>query len=81
MGLRKWLDGPRKMTFNEKRELEQIEKELSQLEIQKKAIEDALDKETDYEKLTALGVELDQIKTLSEAKELRWLELSELDTF
>ena len=37
-------DGPRKMTFNEKRDLEQIEKELSQLEIQKKAIEDALDK-------------------------------------
>ena len=80
-GSKKVVDGPRKMTFNEKRELEQIEKELSQLEIQKKAIEDALDKETDYEKLTALGVELDQIKTLSEAKELRWLELSELDTF
>ena len=75
------VDSPRKMTFNEKRELEQIEKELGQLEIQKKAIEDALDKETDYEKLTALGIELDQIKTLSEAKELRWLELSELDTF
>ena len=72
---------PRKMTFNEKRELEQIEKELSQLEIQKKAIEDALDKETDYEKLTVLGIELDQKKTLSEAKELRWFELSELDTF
>jgi len=28
-----------------------------------------------------LGIELDQIKTLAEAKELRWLELSELDTF
>ena len=80
-GSKKVADGPRKMTFNEKREFEQIEKELSQLEIQKKVIEDALDKETDYEKLTALGVELDQIKTLSEAKELRWLELSELDTF
>ncbi|MDB4606116.1 ATP-binding cassette domain-containing protein, partial [Cyclobacteriaceae bacterium] len=80
-GSKKVVDGPRKMTFNEKRELEQIEKELSQLEIQKKAIEDALDKETDYEKLMALGIELDQIKTLAEAKELRWLELSELDTF
>jgi ATP-binding cassette subfamily F protein uup len=80
-GSKKVADGPRKMTFNEKRDLEQIEKELSQLEIQKKAIEDALDKETDYEKLMALGIELDQIKTLAEAKELRWLELSELDTF
>ena len=79
-GSKKVVDGPRKMTFNEKRELEQIEKELSQLEIQKKAIEDALDKETDYEKLTALGVELDQIRAYAEAKELRWLELSELDT-
>ena len=80
-GSKKVVDGPRKMTFNEKRDLEQIEKELSQLEIQKKAIEDALDKETDYEKLMALGIELDQIKTLAEAKELRWLELSELDAF
>ena len=80
-GPKKVLDGSRKLTFNEKRELEQIEKELSQLEIQKKAIEDALDKETDYEKLTVLGIELDQKKTLSEAKELRWFELSELDTF
>ncbi len=80
-GPKKVARWPAKMTFNEKRELEQIEKELSQLEIQKKAIEDALDKETDYEKLTALGIELDQIKTLSEAKELRWFELSELDTF
>ena len=80
-GPKKVLDGSRKLTFNEKRELEQIEKELSQLEIQKKAIEDALDKETDYEKLTVLGIELDQKKTLLEAKELRWFELSELDTF
>ena len=80
-GPKKVLDGSRKLTFNEKRELEQIEKELSQLEIQKKAIEDALDKETDYEKLTVLGIALAQKKTLSEAKELRWFELSELDTF
>jgi ATP-binding cassette subfamily F protein uup len=68
------------MTFNEKRELEQIEKELSKLENQKKAIEGALAEETDYEKLMALGIQLDQIKTHAEDKELRWLELSELDT-
>ena len=79
-GSKKVVDGPRKMTFNEKRELEQIEKELSQLEIQKKAIEGALAEETDYEKLMALGIQLDQIKTHAEDKELRWLELSELDT-
>ena len=28
----------------------------------------------------ALGIQLDQIKTHAEDKELRWLELSELDT-
>ena len=74
------VESPRKMTFNEKRELEQIEKELSKLENQKKAIEGALAEETDYEKLMALGIQLDQIKTHAEDKELRWLELSELDT-
>ncbi|MAJ51217.1 MAG: ABC transporter [Flammeovirgaceae bacterium] len=77
---KKIADDPRKMTSSEKRELEHLEKDLNQLEIQKKAIEGDLARETHYEKLTTLGVELNQIKTLMEAKELRWLELSELDT-
>ena len=77
---KKIADDPRKMTFSEKRELEHLEKDLNQLEIQKKAIEGDLARETHYEKLTTLGVELNRIKTLMEAKELRWLELSELDT-
>ena len=77
---KKIADDPRKMTSSEKRELEHLEKDLNQLEIQKKAIEGDLARETHYEKLTTLGVELNRIKTLMEAKELRWLELSELDT-
>jgi len=73
------IGGLYRLTFNEKRELEELKKELSQLEIQKKAIEDDLEMEADYEKLMALGVELNKIIILTEAKELRWLELSELD--
>ncbi len=68
------------MTFDEKRELKELEKELTKLEIQKKAIEDDFKKEIDYEKLMPLGVELDNIIILTEAQELVWLELRGLDT-
>jgi len=70
------IDGLYRLTFNEKRELEELKKEVCQLEIHKKAIEDDLDMEADYEKLMALGVVLNKIMILTEAKELRWLELS-----
>ena len=68
------------MTFDEKRGLKEIEKELSQLEIKKKTIEDELKTETNYEKLMSLGVKLDHIMILTRAKESLCLELSELDT-
>ena len=68
-----------KMTFKEKREFEQLEKDITLLEDEKKRIEDALstgmlsvDQITEMSKrLTVLNDELDE-------KSMRWLELSEL---
>lgn len=69
----------RKLTFNEKRELEQLEKDIESLETEKSQITSELnsgDLTNDqlHEKSNRFGV----ITDLLEEKEMRWLELSEL---
>lgn len=68
----------RKLTFNEKKELEQLEKDIASLETEKATISDELNSGTLtnsqlQEKSTRFGV----ISDLLEEKEMRWLELSE----
>lgn len=69
----------RKLSFKEKRELEQLEKEIEALETEKSEIDEAMNSgalTTDelVEKSTRFG----EINDLLEEKEMRWLELSEL---
>lgn len=69
----------RKLTFNEKKELEQLEKDIASLENEKSTISEELNSGTLtsnqlQEKSTRFGV----ITDLLEEKEMRWLELSEL---
>ena len=56
-----------------KENLKELEEEPSQLEIQKKAIEDELKKDIDYEKLMSIGLELNNIMAPIEANKLRCL--------
>ncbi len=68
----------KKLTFNEKREFDQLEKELDQLSSLKNSLEAKLvSGETEHQKLIDWGKELDQVKTDIDEKEMRWLELSE----
>lgn len=74
------LNDKRKMTFKEKREFEQIEKELTGLEQEKADIEEALcsgalsaDELTDKSKRIAV------VNDLIDEKTMRWLELSEIE--
>jgi ATP-binding cassette subfamily F protein uup len=58
--------------------MQQLEKEIDQLETQKEELTQALNSgETDYQKLNDLAQTLEQINTDLEAKTERWLELSE----
>ena len=67
-----------KLSYKEKREFEQLEKDIEQLETEKKTIED---------KLSSANISVDEITTLSkrlpivsnelDEKTNRWLELSE----
>ena len=71
--------GKRKLTFNEKRELETLETEIAQLETEKSVTEEALNSGNGaHDELFRLSEKLVKIKSLLDEKELRWLELSEL---
>jgi ATP-binding cassette subfamily F protein uup len=71
--------GKRKLTFNEKRELETLETEIAQLEAEKSVTEEALNSGNGaHDELFRLSEKLVQIKARLDEKELRWLELSEL---
>lgn len=71
--------GKKKLSFNEKREFELLEKEIPALEAQKSALEQQMNSgELGHEELYKKSLELEQIKAQLDEKEFRWLELSEL---
>ena len=70
----------RKKTYKEKCEFEQLEKDIAKLEQEQKEIEDALCSGTlSIDELTEKSKRLPEIKDALEEKEMRWLELSEID--
>ena len=69
----------RKMSYKEKREYEQLEKDIEALEAEQKAIEEALcSGNLSIEELTEKSKRLPQLKDELDDKSMRWLELSEL---
>ena len=70
----------RKKTYKEKCEFERLEKEIAELEKEQKHIEEELCSGTlSIEQLTEKSKRLPVIKESLEEKEMRWLELSEID--
>ncbi|GAB4240115.1 MAG: ABC-F family ATP-binding cassette domain-containing protein [Ekhidna sp.] len=67
----------KKLSYNEQRELSQLEKEIPTLEKKKKELQDQLNNETEYEKLQKISEGIKAIDEELEEKEMRWLELSE----
>ena len=73
-------EGKRKMTYKEKREYEQLTKELEQLENEQKTLEEALcSGQLSVEELTEKSKHLPEIKDEIDEKEMRWLELAEIE--
>ncbi len=68
----------RKLNYNEQRELKELDNSIPKLEARKKKLHDSLNTETEYEKLQALSEEIKEVEQELEEKEMRWLELSEL---
>ncbi len=72
--------GKRKMTYKEKREYEQLAKEIEALENERKLLEEALCSGTlSVEELTSKSKRLPEIGDELDAKEMRWLELAEIE--
>lgn len=68
----------KKLSYNEKREFELLEKELPALEKEKSELTDKMNNpELPYEELESIGKRLQEITDELDEKELRWLELSE----
>ena len=73
-------DDRRRLSYKEKREMEQLEKDIAALEDEKKQIEDALcGGTTSVDKITAMSKRLPVLKDELDEKSMRWLELSEIE--
>ncbi|MBU3741618.1 MAG: ABC-F family ATP-binding cassette domain-containing protein [Candidatus Kapabacteria bacterium] len=69
---------PKKLSFNERRELEQLEKTIAELETKRDDIERRLSEATeDYQILANLGDEHGSVLEAIDVATMRWLELSE----
>ena len=73
------VDSKRKPNYKEKREFDILEKEIADLETEKRQLETQLsDANTSYEQITTWSSRIGNISQEISAKETRWLELSEL---
>jgi ATP-binding cassette subfamily F protein uup len=69
--------GP-KLSFKEQKEFEELEAKMAALELQKSALIEELNAGSeDFQVLTRLAQEIENLKNSLEEMELRWLELSE----
>ena len=70
---------PRKLSWKEKKEMEQLEADLEALGAEQKELEAILAGGTpDYQKIAQASERYEQIRAQIDAKETRWLELSEI---
>lgn len=68
----------RRLTYNERKEMDLLEKSIEQLETEKTELEKALCSGTlDVETITAYSIRLPNLQTELDEKSMRWLELSE----
>jgi ABC transport system ATP-binding/permease protein len=69
----------KKLSFKEKKELEQLETDIAKLEDEKKQLEAELSSGTlSGDEITQKAMRIGQVLELLEEKEMRWLELSEI---
>ena len=74
-------DDRRRLSYKEKRELEQLEKDIEALEAEKKQIEEALcGGTTSVDEITKLSKRLPVLNDELDEKSFRWLELSEIES-
>ena len=69
----------KKRTYKEQKEYEQLAKDIEDLENEKAELTAKMQEQLDYQELDALGKRMNEITDLIDEKELRWLELDEIE--
>jgi ATP-binding cassette subfamily F protein uup len=73
-------DDRRRLSYKEKREMEQLEKDIAALEAEKKQIEEALcGGTTSVDEITTMSKRLPVLDDELDEKSMRWLELSDIE--
>lgn len=67
---------PKRLTFNEKRELEQLENDISELNSEKKRLEEIFNSGGSEKEISDASLRYQSLNEELEEKEMRWLELS-----
>lgn len=70
-------DKPARMTFKERKEFEALTAEIEALTAEKASLEEAFNSGGAPGDIAAMSVRYEEVKTLLDDKEMRWLELSE----
>lgn len=68
-----------KMSFKQRREFEQLTTELDELNAEKSRLEGVFNSGETIDDVAALSARYEEVKDLIDEKEMRWLELSELE--
>lgn len=69
----------KKRTYKEQKEYEQLAQEIESLENEKSELTVKMQEQLDYQELDKLGKRMNEITDLIDEKELRWLELDEIE--
>lgn len=70
---------PRKLTFKERKELEQLTADIDSLTAEKKSLDELFASGKTLDNVTELSRRYDELTAELDEKELRWLELSEIE--
>ena len=74
------VEKARKLTFKEKKELEKLEVDIEKFETEKANVETELNSgNMTPEEITEAAIRLNEINDELDEKEMRWLELSEIE--
>lgn len=69
----------KKRTYKEQQEYECLAKEIETLEVEKEELTSKMQEQLDYQELDKLGKRMNEINDLLDEKEMRWLELDEIE--